>query len=90
MVRLRFWIPGKCGVTLYYHYYLVYFDPVVVPVKVPSIVQIDLFDNYLYQIGILDTIYVHIIYNMYQEDLALNKLQGLIYHKTQLNQIDTM
>ena len=30
--------------------------------------------------------YVDLIY-MYNEDLTLNNLQGLIYHKTQANQI---
>ena len=30
---------------------------------------------------------LQIIYNIYREDLALSNQQGLIYHKTQPNQI---
>ena len=43
------------------------------------------FKNDIYKMY-LQIIYLYLIY-MYKEDLALNNLQWLICHKTQLNQI---
>ena len=42
------WRSGKCGVTLLCHYSQIHSDPIVVPVRVQSMSQIDLFKNYLY------------------------------------------
>ena len=54
MVRLHFWKEGSnSSLTLLPDSLL---PGVVVPVKVPYVGQIDMFENYMYLIGILDII----------------------------------
>ena len=52
MMRIQFWRSGDYRVILHYHYSE--FHSVVVPAKAPSIVEINLFENYLYSIGQCD------------------------------------
>ena len=44
MVRLKFWRYGDYKIPLHYHYFQVHSEPwVVVPVRIPSMCQIDMF-----------------------------------------------